>query len=64
MAGEILTIKNLMYMETKEVEARKKKLEMQIKQLIDEFERDTDILQVEKVYVSKEGVKTELRVKL
>lgn len=51
-------------METKEIEARKKRLEMQIKQLIDEFERDTDILQVDKVYVSKEGVKTDLKVKL
>lgn len=51
-------------METKDINVRKKKLEMEIFQLIKEFEHDTDILQVDKVYVSKEGVRTELRVNL
>lgn len=51
-------------METKDINARKKKLEMDIHRLIAEFEKDTDILCVDKVYVSKEGVRTELRVNL
>ena len=51
-------------METKDINVRKKKLEMEIFQLIKEFEQDTDILSVDKVYVSKEGVRTELKVNL
>ncbi len=43
---------------------RKKKLEMEIYQLIKEFEKDTDILSVDKIYVSREGVRTELKVNL
>lgn len=51
-------------METKDVNKRKKKLEMEIYQLIKEFEKDTDILSVDKIYVSREGVRTELKVNL
>lgn len=51
-------------METKDVNMRKKKLEMEIYQLIKEFEKDTDILSVDKIYVSREGVRTELKVNL
>lgn len=43
---------------------RKKQLEMQIAQLIIEFEKETDILTVDKVYVMSGVVKTELKVKL
>lgn len=51
-------------METKDINIRKKKLEMDIHQLIKEFEKETEILQVDKVYVSREGVRTELRVNI
>lgn len=51
-------------METKDLNKRKKKLEMEICQLIKEFEKDTDILSVDKIYVSREGVRTELKVNL
>ena len=51
-------------METKDINVRKKKLEMEIFQLIKEFEKDTDILSVDKIYVSREGVRTELKVNL
>lgn len=51
-------------METKDLNKRKKKLEMEIYQLIKEFEKDTDILSVDKIYVSREGVRTELKVNL
>lgn len=51
-------------METKEVNKRKKQLEMQIAQLIIEFEKDTDILTVDKVYVMNGVVRTELKVKI
>lgn len=51
-------------METKDINVRKKKLEMEIFQLIKEFEKETDILVVDKVYVSREGVRTELKVNL
>lgn len=64
MAGEILIIKNLMDMETKEIKPRKKKLEMDIQQLISAFEKETEILTVDKVYVSGGVVTTELKVKL
>lgn len=64
MAGEILTIKNLMDMETKEIKPRKKKLEMDIQQLISAFEKEVEILRVDKVYVSDQVVSTELKVKL
>lgn len=64
MAGEILTIKNLMDMETKDIKPRKKKLEMDIQQLISAFEKETEILRVDKVYVSDQVVTTELKVKL
>lgn len=51
-------------METKDVNKLKKKLEMEIYQLIKEFEKDTDILSVDKIYVSREGIRTELKVNL
>ena len=41
---------------------RKKKLEMDIAQLINEFEKETEILRVDKVYVSEGQVRTELKV--
>ena len=41
---------------------RKKKLEMDLQQLVAEFERDTEILKVDKVYVTDKGIRTELRV--
>lgn len=41
---------------------RKKKLEMDIAQLIMEFEKETEILRVDKVYVSEGQVRTELKV--
>lgn len=49
-------------METSEVNKRKKKLEMDIQQLISEFERETEILKVDKVYISDKVVRTELKV--
>lgn len=49
-------------METKDVNPRKKKLEMDIAQLIMEFEKETEILRVDKVYVSEGQVRTELKV--
>ena len=49
-------------METKEIKTRKKKLELDIQQLIDEFEKEVEILKVDKVYVSDKIVRTELKV--
>lgn len=49
-------------METKEVKTRKKKLELDIQQLIDEFEKEVEILKVDKVYISDKVVRTELKV--
>lgn len=49
-------------METKDLNKRKKKLEMDIAQLIMEFEKETEILRVDKVYVSEGQVRTELKV--
>ena len=49
-------------METKDVTKRKKKLEMDIAQLIIEFEKETEILRVDKVYVIDGQVRTELKV--
>lgn len=51
-------------METKDVSKRKKKLEMDITQLIIEFEKETEILRVDKVYVSDSNVRTELKVNI
>ena len=51
-------------METKDIEKRKKQLEAHIAQLILEFERDTDILTVAKIFVSDGKVQTELKVKI
>lgn len=51
-------------METKEIKTRKKKLELDIQQLIDEFEKEVEILKVDKVYVSEKIVRTELKVNL
>ncbi len=53
-----------MDMETKDIKPRKKKLEMDIQQLISAFEKETEILTVDKVYVSGGVVTTELKVKL
>ena len=49
-------------METKEIKTRKKKLELGILQLIDEFEKEVEILKVDKVYISDKVVRTELKV--
>ena len=49
-------------METKEIKTRKKKLELDIQQLIDEFEKEVEILRVDKIYISDKVVKTELKV--
>ena len=49
-------------METKEIKTRKKKLELDILQLIDEFEKEVEILKVDKVYISDKVVRTELKV--
>lgn len=49
-------------METKEIKQRKKKLELDIQQLIDEFEKEVEILKVDKVYISDKVVRTELKV--
>lgn len=49
-------------METKEIKPRKKKLELDIQKLIAEFEKDTEILTVDKVYVSGGTVMTDLKV--
>lgn len=49
-------------METKEIKTRKKKLELDIQQLIDEFEKEVEILKVDKVYISDKVVRTELKV--
>ena len=51
-------------MDTKDIEKRKKQLEAHIAQLIIEFEKDTDILEVSKIYVSNGMVNTELRVRM
>lgn len=60
-----MIVKRLSYnMETKEIKPRKKKLEMDIQQLISAFEKETEILRVDKVYVSDQMVTTELKVKL
>ena len=49
-------------METKEIKTRKKKLELDIQQLIDEFEKEVEILKVDKIYISDKVVRTELKV--
>lgn len=49
-------------METKEIKTRKKKLELDIQQLIDEFEKEVEILKVDKIYISDKIVRTELKV--
>ena len=49
-------------METSEIKKRKKKLELDIQQLIDEFEKEVEILKVDKVYISDKVVRTELKV--
>ena len=49
-------------METTDVNKRNKKLETDIAQLIIEFEKETEILRVDKVYVSEGQVRTELKV--
>lgn len=49
-------------METKEIKTRKKKLELDIQQFIDEFEKEVEILKVDKIYVSDKIVRTELKV--
>lgn len=49
-------------METKEIKTRKKKLELDIQQLIDEFEKEVEILKVDKVYISDKIVRTDLKV--
>lgn len=49
-------------METGNIKTRKKKLELDIQQLIDEFEKEVEILKVDKVYISDKVVRTELKV--
>ena len=49
-------------METNDVNKRKKKLEMDIAQLINKKKKETEILRVDKVYVSEGQVRTELKV--
>lgn len=49
-------------METKEIKPRKKKLEQDIQQLIEGFEKEVEILKVDKIYVSDKVVRTELKV--
>lgn len=50
-------------METNEIRIRKEKLEKDIEDLICEFEKDTQILSVSKVWIISEGVvRTELKV--
>lgn len=51
-------------MDTKDINKRKKQLELQIQQLISEFEKEVDILKVDKVYILDKGVRTELKVNL
>lgn len=51
-------------MDTKEIKTRKKKLELDIQQLIDEFEKEVEILKVDKVYISDKVVRTELKVNI
>lgn len=51
-------------METSKIKERKEQLEKEIKAAIDRFEADTQILKVDKVYVSGDVVKTELKVLL
>ena len=51
-------------METKDIKPRKKKLEMDIQRLISEFEKEVEILTIDKVYVSNGVVNTEMKVKL
>lgn len=52
------------YMETCKIKERKEKLEQDIQDLILGFQKDTEILIVDKIYVSENVVKTELKVKL
>lgn len=54
----------LIDMDTKEIKTRKKKLELDIQQLIDEFEKEVEILKVDKVYISDKVVRTELKVNI
>lgn len=49
-------------METNEIRIRKEKLEKDIEDLICEFEKDTQILSVSKVWISEGIVRTELKV--
>lgn len=51
-------------METCKIKERKEKLEQDIQDLILGFQKDTEILIVDKIYVSENVVKTELKVKL
>lgn len=51
-------------METKDIKPRQKKLELDIQRLISEFEKEVEILTVDKVYVSGGVVNTEMKVKL
>lgn len=51
-------------MDTKDINTRKKKLELDITKLINEFEKETDILKVDKIYVSGSVVRTELKVNI
>lgn len=54
----------LIDMDTKDINTRKKKLELDIQQLIDEFEKEVEILKVDKVYISDKVVRTELKVNI
>ena len=54
----------LIDMDTKDINTRKKKLELDITKLISEFEKDTEILKVDKIYVSGSVVRTELKVNI
>lgn len=54
----------LIDMDTKDINTRKKKLELDITKLINEFEKDTEILKVDKIYVSGSVVRTELKVNI
>lgn len=51
-------------METCKIKERKEKLEQDIQDLVLGFQKDTEILIVDKIYVSESVVKTELKVKL
>lgn len=51
-------------METSEIYIRKDKLEKDIAELIRQFEQDTEILRVSKIWVSEGLVRTELKVEI